>query len=946
MKRGLSVISKSAALVLLIIFQFSYTTLGQSTSNPICQEGDCSPNLFSIQLNDPLNPGQSISPQRTANFKKAYQSFQQIRKTYAQNEGWDAKRAASQLGGKNCLRHYQLEAQFTYEYTQNPDFKSFVDGVDPNANNYTEYGFESSRRGLNLEKRMDNNCPDKVREVKKKEAPALTDLPSIYQKLGRDLGYFDEQGNLLKPLSTAPAPTGNIKMSKKQQVENLKAQVAQLPLGQDMKNKVGGIQNALGNALPQVGNLQGALSGLSSNIGSFLPSPTKLLGNVGTMNNAIGAIKNFKPKLPLPNLLSKIGDLFKRGKDLGGKAKDLVNNANKLKDKLDGISKKTSDLLNKLKDQKKTVDYLQNQLNDLAQKKAELEKKLADKPKKILDELKSQVADIGKKAKDLADGADKENKLKDNLLDQLKNLNGEKDKITDELNKLKEKLKALDQLKNKMEQETKDADEEVEKAKEEEEKIEALKQELEDLKSEEELKAEISDCENELKKFLTQITGIGEKQKTFKEKIAGFFSKPAKLLDKLSNIKLLQNKLKLPKNGIPIANKALAKVDELTSKANALGSTLEIFTGKKTKFQTKMDSIDARVKNLKSKYDAKSIDLESLKKELATLISEKIGLKDKLIQSLDPLSKKVSQVKDFIDRFNIFDKKTDCEDNKELEEEINETKKSQGTSEQEINELEKEINEIEADENALENQTQELEKDIESEVQKAADLKKEEEAIKSEFGKEVKLEPVTVEEWAESFEVQRPYWDAVFHPDEEVIAGQKGRYFEVKLKDANKNVKLLFGPGQYCMSKSEFRKKYGSTIGSFVSEALHAMKKADQQKVKLFIQGSADIAGHKTFSGNLDEQFSYEQIQVLPQKGSDERFDNTTVAKTIPKRNFKNDHLPNLRGQYLKEMIKIYSKKFDPQVLEGKVKEFNDEEERNAIIYLFIPEELLSEYSE
>lgn len=37
-------------------------------------------------------------------------------------------------------------------------------------------------------------------------------------------------------------------------------------------------------------------------------------------------------------------------------------------------------------------------------------------------------------------------------------------------------------------------------------------------------------------------------------------------------------------------------------------------------------------------------------------------------------------------------------------------------------------------------------------------------------------------------------------------------------------------------------------------------------------------------------------------------------------------------------MIKAYSNKFAPVVLEGTVKDFKDEGERNAVIYLFIPE--------
>ena len=139
-------------------------------------------------------------------------------------------------------------------------------------------------------------------------------------------------------------------------------------------------------------------------------------------------------------------------------------------------------------------------------------------------------------------------------------------------------------------------------------------------------------------------------------------------------------------------------------------------------------------------------------------------------------------------------------------------------------------------------------------------------------------------------------------------------------KDANQNVKLLFGPGEYFKSKSDFRKNHGSTIGAFVTEALHAMKKADQMKIKLFIQGSADIVGDATFSGKLSDQFFFEDVSVLPQQSDQERFLNEPVSKEIPEINFRNKHLPDLRARYLKEMISVYSKKFDPIILEGIAK--------------------------
>jgi ABC-type transporter Mla subunit MlaD len=930
----------------LVLFAALFSlTIIQAQNNSICEEGDCPSSLFSIQLDEPF-PAGTASNDRTERFQQAFITFQQIKKTFVGKEDWQDKRDESQLGGKSCLRYYQLESHFALEYTQNPDFKQFVDGQGANGT-FADEGFQSSRRGLNLSKRMQDNCPNEVNDVKKKKSPDLDDLPHVYQKLGEELGYFNDKGQLLKPLDPpAPAAGQDVsKMSKKQQVEYLKNQVNQLPVGQETKDKISGVKNDLANAKPKLGLLKGALGLLNSRLGTFLPGPLGLVGKMKTLNDALGVLKNFVPKISVPGLLSKIGNLFKRGKNLGDKAKGLADKSQKLKDKYDDISKKTDDLQDKMADRESAIDKLQSKLDELAKKKDELTKQLEDKPKKILDELHKKVGDVKKEAGDLVDEVKKETQLKDELLDKLEELTKAKDDAQDELDKLEEEMKDLAKEQEELAKETKEVEQEVEEVKKQEEMVDNLKKEMEDLKPEEKLKGEIADCESELNKLLAEITGMDQKQEKVKKKLGGLLSLPGKLMDKVSNLKLFQDKLKLPQNGIPVADKTLAKLDGLSEKATAIGSIVEILTGKKSKLQTTVEGLDAKLENIKKQYDSKTANLDELKKELVALIAEKSGIKGKMDQGIEDVKALEATVRDFIDRYNIFDKKADCEDNKELEEKIEDTKKEQEQTEPEVDELEKDLNDADQQTDQLEEQTQELEKEIGEQVQQEEELKQEEETLKEEYGTDVKLEPVTVEEWAESFEVERPYWEATFHPDDEVVEGQKGRYFEVKLKDADKNVKLLFGPGEYCMSKTEFRKKYGSTIGSFVAEALHAMKKADQSKVKLFIQGSADIAGHTTFSGKLDEQFFYENISVLPQRKDDnERFESAPIEKEIPDRNFRNDHLPDLRGQYLKEMIKVYSKKFEPVVLEGIVKDFKDEGERNAIIYLFIPEELVSEY--
>ena len=321
---------------------------------------------------------------------------------------------------------------------------------------------------------------------------------------------------------------------------------------------------------------------------------------------------------------------------------------------------------------------------------------------------------------------------------------------------------------------------------------------MEGPKQKKKLKKKIDLCEDDLQKLLAEITGLEGTKDKMKKKLGGILSLPGKLLSKVSDLKLFQDKLKLPQNGIPVANKTLTKLDQLSGIATAIGCIVEILTGKKTKLQTTIEAYDAKLDGIKQTYENKVANIDQLKDELTALIIEKSGIKDQINGTVSDVKTIEHTVQDFINRYHVFDKKTDCEDKKELEDKIEEVKSGQAQTEPVIEELEEELQDAEQQTEQLETETQQIE-----------ELIKEGQSIKEEYGTDVDLEPVQPKEWAESFEVERPYWAAVFHPDDEVVEGQKGRYFEVKLKDAEKNVKLLFGPGEYCMSKSDFRKKYG-----------------------------------------------------------------------------------------------------------------------------------------
>ncbi|GAB5552997.1 MAG: hypothetical protein Sapg2KO_25880 [Saprospiraceae bacterium] len=934
-------------LLLPYLFFLSFSVSAQNVGNPICEDGDCAEELFKIELNQPLKPSTAdkFSSQRTEAFKKAYLDFQKIKNPYTNDPSWQSKYQQSQIGGKSCIRHYQLESNFAHEYLQNPAFKTFVDAQGTESSEYAEKGFENSRRGINLSKRMNDNCPKEAKKAESSNGPSLEKLKQSYQNMGQQLGYFDAQGNLLKPLKSLDKPIEPDSedlnnMKKKDQINLLKDKVSKLPVGAATKNKIGALKDELSKAKPKLGLFNKAMGLLGSRLGTFMPGPIGLSSKVKSINDALGLLKNFKSKLPFKDLLSKIGNLFNKGKDLAGKAKDLVGQSNKLKEQFDDLTQKGKQLQDKLDKQLKTADQLEETRKKLEDKQAELAQKLEDRPRRILDELIDQVGKTEKEANTLKEVNQKEEKLKDQLLDQLDQLEKEKNAVEKKLNELTGQLEDLEQVKDALDKDTTDAKTAVEEAKKVEEKIDELQTDLADLKPAETIESEIDDCENELKTMISKITGAGQKQNKLKDRLKQLFPRPGKLLAKLGELKIFQNKLKLPKDGIPIADKLLAKADGLLDKAGKLSANLELVTGKKTKVQEKIEGLDNKLENIQRTYDDKIANVDQLKADLTQLVLEKSGLKDQLDQTTEGLNSMENKVKDLIDRYNLFDEDSDCLDQQELEEKIDDLQAEQNEVEPDLAEIEETLDDLETQEVALEEETEVLSQEVELQADQAQEIQAEEAKIKEEFGQDLELEPVQLEEWAESFEVKRSYWDAVFHPDDEVVEGYKGRYFEVRLKDADQNVKLLFGPGEYFMRKTDFRNNYGPTIGAFVTEALNAMKQSDREKIKVFIQGSADISGQNTFSGNLDEAYFYDQIARLPQKDGGERFEGMTKEVSIPTNNFRNTHLPDLRGQFLKEMIQVYSKKLEPVVLEGAVKEVVNKGDRNAIIYLFIPEEL------
>jgi len=915
----------------------------------VCEEGDCPSQVQSIQLSETLKA--PPSPSRTAQFEAAFQALRDLKNTAAQTPGWTQSYRSNALTGPSCLRLNQLEGHLAHEYLINPAFQKFVDGQVPDPNAFLEAGFESTRRALNLSRRMSNHCPQELKALERLPGtPPLDQLPPVFSALGQKLGYFDEQGNLLKPLKDLPQedPATNApppqKMKKKDQVAYLKEKVQALPVGAPMQQKIAALQQELNAAKPDVSALQTALAQMGAGIGQLVPGAEKLLSGINGAKGILGKLLNFKPRLPFPKLFSKIGNLFNKGKNLANRAQNLVDRAGKLKERFDGVVKKADEIGKSLQDKTQAIQKLQDQLAALDRTKTDLQAKLEDKPKKILEQLHQEVKQAEDAGNALAENVASENQEKERLLDELAKLKKEKGALEQEMNDLQKEADALAQEQQTLETETQAVQQEVEEIKRQDALRESLEKELADLKPAEGLKSELDACDNALTGLLTPLKEAERLRGKLKSRLGKLFETPERLTQQLRQVKNLHNELTSKKPSLPSAGNLFDKVTELSNKATVLGASLEILTGKRNQIQKLAQSTSQGLDQARGRLDEQVEKLSDWKSTLAALVTEKTGLKDQLARAIRELPTLETQVKDFVNRYLEFDRQSDCPTDNSLSNLIEGLKNDLENLLPEAEDFENEAAKAEQDVQELEGSTREVAQKIEDDLRVEEEVAQEEQTIQQEFGREVDLEPVKPQEWADGFEVKRPYWDAVFHPDDEVVEGYRGRYFQIRLKDADKTVKLLFGPGEYFMSKADFRDRYGSVIGAFVTEALAALKADERQALKLFLKGSADISGQNTFRGRLDKHFLYSEITVLPYEEETDSYRAEPQTRTIDPQGFTNADLPNLRGQFLKEMVSVYSRNLKPVLLEGSVTKVQNTEDRNAVIFLFIPEELVEHY--
>lgn len=178
------------------------------------------------------------------------------------------------------------------------------------------------------------------------------------------------------------------------------------------------------------------------------------------------------------------------------------------------------------------------------------------------------------------------------------------------------------------------------------------------------------------------------------------------------------------------------------------------------------------------------------------------------------------------------------------------------------------------------------------------------------------------------------YYNIKIHPNDEVIKDKKGKYFEIRLRDAKRKEELFFDLGKYRLD--EFSEAFDLAMDAVKKDIIDIVSSGGV-KYKVYIKGRADIVGdRKQVIDNLvgRETITIQYLlknpidpgnQWLPQTGSAE------ISKT-----YNNKQLPNLRAWYSKEKLDTLNIAAD--ILDGEVTLRESPKDRQALILLYWPD--------
>lgn len=170
-------------------------------------------------------------------------------------------------------------------------------------------------------------------------------------------------------------------------------------------------------------------------------------------------------------------------------------------------------------------------------------------------------------------------------------------------------------------------------------------------------------------------------------------------------------------------------------------------------------------------------------------------------------------------------------------------------------------------------------------------------------------------------------YDVEVLPDNELIGGQKGKYYVVDLKNAESGLKFQFPGGKYTLSRSN--KSFRRALNAFTADV--AGKMEGNVRYGFFVRGSADSVPYR---GRLIEGYEYREVNFLKAVGNG-RYQLGAQTHDVPPA-IRNNDLPFLRAQFLKEVVADTYPVKPPVILEGAITDRKNNEDRNVELILYV----------
>ena len=145
---------------------------------------------------------------------------------------------------------------------------------------------------------------------------------------------------------------------------------------------------------------------------------------------------------------------------------------------------------------------------------------------------------------------------------------------------------------------------------------------------------------------------------------------------------------------------------------------------------------------------------------------------------------------------------------------------------------------------------------------------------------------------------------------------------------------LFFEPGKYWVDN--FSRDFSEALADFAIEARNY-----HPEYEIFVKGSAD---EPPFLGTMNGNYRFSQVNYFLRNGTDSEclFRKERGVRQFQSLKYDNNDLPFLRAAFLKLKLETDYRdelKVSPQILEGWVTDRHSTSDRNAVIYLYIPNE-------